>query len=66
MTFQEFIHAVQLYRMKYTQQRVGQAFFNVLYEVRPDISEQVRATTLDPFYRNDRVAPFLRFVKANW
>lgn len=31
-------------------QRYGQRLFNVLYEIRPDISERLRATRLDPFY----------------
>lgn len=49
--------------------RWGQVLFNVLYEVRPDLSERVRGTHFDPFYfdeHSDRVAIFDNFIKENW
>jgi hypothetical protein len=36
--------------------RYGQTYFNLLFELRPHLSEQIRATQLDPF-GDDRVVP---------
>jgi hypothetical protein len=33
--------------------RVGQAWFNELYRLRPDLADQIRATNIDPFFSND-------------
>ena len=51
--------------------RYGQALFNVLLEVRPDLAEQVRGTDKDPFYArggtgDPRLIRFGEFVNANW
>lgn len=49
------------------EQRPGQYAFNLLCQVRPDLSEQVRGRLqVDPFY-NDRFIPnFIQFVSDNW
>jgi len=50
--------------------RVGQTMFNVLYEVRPDLSEQIRTTPLDPFYMDDASTPEFQsvcdWIERNW
>lgn len=46
--------------------RLGQSFFNVLREVRPDLAERVRGTKVDPFYVDDKVTDFLNFVGSRW
>lgn len=50
--------------------RLGQAAFNVLAEVRPDLAEQVRGKRLDPFYANKvddrRFVAFVEFLETNW
>lgn len=46
--------------------RMGQTAFNVLVNVRPDLSEQVRGTDLDPFYKDDRLLAFYQWVEENW
>lgn len=33
--------------------RLGQMYFNALQMVRPDIANQIRATRLDPFHRDE-------------
>jgi len=48
------------------QERAGQAAFNSLNEIRPDLSERVRTTGLDPFYQDDRLTDFFEFVAKNW
>ena len=47
-------------------ERKGQAFFNELLVVRPDIAERVRGTVLDPFYQDARLPEFLSFVAKEW
>jgi len=46
--------------------RLGQTAFNVLYEQRPDISEQIRATDIDPFYNDSRLPKFFEKVADLW
>ena len=46
--------------------RWGQVMFNTLYEVRPDLAEQVRGTDIDPFYDDARGLAFMAFVVGNW
>lgn len=43
--------------------RAGQAAFNVLGLVRPDLAERVRGTELDPFYRDDRLDAFFVWLE---
>ena len=65
MTYDEFVSLVVSYR-RGTNLRKGQAYFNVLSDVRPDLSEQIRGTALDPYYK-DYVAPeIIAFVQNNW
>ena len=55
--------------------RYGQAAFNVLYEVRPDLSEKVQGDTdsetgKDPFHLQTTNCPnwhnYVAFLKENW
>lgn len=46
--------------------RYGQVYFNLLYDARPDISECIRGSKLDPFH-HDLVKPETNaFVEGNW
>lgn len=40
-------------------QRRGQAYFNGLYEVRPELADEVRGTENDPFMDDQTVTRFL-------
>ena len=49
--------------------RKGQALFNLLSEIRPDLSEQIRGTDKDPFYiesNHPNWKRFIEFLEANW
>lgn len=37
------------------KQRKGQAFFNALEELYPDIANGIRGTEFDPFYREEKI-----------
>lgn len=66
MTFDEYVVEASEYQRENPHQRSGQVYFNVLYQVRPDLSERIRTTDLDPFYRDQRLPQFLEFVANNW
>lgn len=69
MSLKEF-YAQAAIRAKMYKWRLGQAAFNYLVDVRPDLSEAVRATDKDPFYASDKADPrwlkFKAYVEANW
>ncbi len=48
--------------------RYGQALFNNLLDVRPNLAEQVRGTTLDPFHKDSisEMDDFFTFIEKNW
>lgn len=52
MTITDYFLRVQAVFL-YTDERWGQACFNVLWEYRPDLAEQIRGTDLDPFYKGE-------------
>jgi hypothetical protein len=63
-----YFDAIQRARLK--KERYGQAMFNHLAEVRPDLSEQVRASNKDPFHvaqlSDPRWDRFVEFIESNW
>lgn len=67
-TFENFIN--KHYALAHTvvphEQRSGQALFNHLVNVRPDIAEVLRASPVDPFYDDDLVPPFLVATAELW
>lgn len=46
--------------------RRGQAYFNILAKYRPDISERIRASEIDPFHDDGRLDAFLEFTREHW
>lgn len=50
--------------------RYGQALFNVLADMRPDLSQAVRSDdSIDPFYADadsDRIKAFYAWLNENW
>jgi len=51
--------------------RYGQAYFNVLVQVNPSVAEQIRGTSMDPFYWGLDTDPskwlaLNEFVLSNW
>lgn len=66
MTFDEYLLETWASQRANPQYRAGQAYFNTLYHVRPDISERIRGGPLDPFHRNERITDFLECVMGDW
>lgn len=46
--------------------RLGQSYFNVLSELRPDLSEQLRGTKLDPFHIDSVLPLFNVWLLDHW
>ena len=67
MTFEEYCAQVGAVKAQYPSWRYGQTYFNVLAQVRPDLSEQVRGVVdLDPFYLDANLPEFLHYVFPRW
>ena len=65
VTSYEILRAAALHPPK--DIRLGQHAFNLLCDLRPDISEQVRGRfNTDPFYRDDYLDAFWSFVEDHW
>jgi len=46
--------------------RRGQYAFNVLLDYRPDLSEKIRGTPLDPFFKEELPKEFIEWINKNW
>lgn len=67
MRFDEFaVQAGRYYRQNKAEMRYGQAVFNHLYEIRPDIADKLRGTKLDPFHDIVVFDEVWDFIEANW
>lgn len=57
-------------RSRTSGERYGQAVFNLLHEVRPQLSEQVRGTGMDPYHVLDTKdaswRKFVAFLESHW
>lgn len=57
-------------RAKKTNERHGQAMFNHLFEIRPDLANEVRGTDKDPFHiiksSHPNWARFVEFIESRW
>ena len=62
-TFNEFVSIAFHYQ---PHQRRGQALFNRLVDVRPDLAHRIAGTTVDPFMSNDRITAALDWLEAHW
>ena len=66
MSFEEYEAAVEYAHGQHPEWRRGQTAFNVLMVNRPDLSETVRATSLDPFHDDGKIEAFFGWAKGNW
>ena len=61
-------HAVQELanemRRDYADWRHGQALFNALHSIEPDLANAIRGSQSDPFYRDARIEAFGQAVMA--
>ena len=55
----EFLAKLSEYWEQHPNQRFGQAAFNLMWELAPNLADHFRATSLDPFYKSEKVAEFV-------
>lgn len=70
MTFEEFCAKVmaEYSKPENLNWRYGQITFNILAQERPDLSEEIRGTEMDPFYTKDpeKIANFYNWLAEAW
>ena len=47
-------------------EREGQYIFNCLHEAHPRLADMIVGTIDDPFYVDERIPGFWKFVRENW
>lgn len=62
----EFWRLVDFYAARNPQQRRGQATFNVLDAIRPDLAEQIRSTEFDAFNNDKRLDKMCVWITEHW
>jgi hypothetical protein len=58
-TFAHYQRAVEVVLRERRGLRKGQAFFNVLLELEPDVAHRLMGTAEDPFYDDGKLPQFL-------
>jgi hypothetical protein len=66
MTFPEYLHVVAGRKAMEPSWRMGQTYFNVLREERPDLANKIRATAYDPFYNDELIGDCLTYLCSHW
>ena len=67
ITYGQFVLAcLEYHRQGADDQRLGQAVYNFLSLVRPDIASQIRGTPLDPFYRDTLTDEVWEYIESKW
>ena len=58
------LHETSLKMIDHPDWRIGQCFFNALAHVAPWVAEDIRGTSLDPFYIEDNLPHFFLYLKG--
>lgn len=66
VSFRQFFAGIASRKEKHPSERKGQAGFNHLSSVRPDLAEDIRGTDRDPFYDDKKWDQFVQFLRENW
>lgn len=66
MTYDQFLEQVNLAHETQSEQRLGQIYFNLLSQVRPQIAEELRGSMLDPFFKHRITQVTNDFVSQRW
>jgi hypothetical protein len=57
---QEYIDYVVSTKEEYI--RLGQHYFNILHECKPDLADEIRGSSIDPFYLDENIESFLLYI----
>ncbi len=68
MTYSEYLKRVATYYEssppEHEHIRLGQCYFNVLAQERPDLAKIVIESNFDPFYQDSKLDEFCKWVEA--
>ncbi len=63
---EKFWNLIKNYETHFTSWRYGQILFNALFDVNPELANEIRASDLDPFFETERnskkITKFIEFV----
>jgi hypothetical protein len=68
LTIEELTWLHSLVNNKPKEWRIGQAYFNYLFQINPDLANKIRETQYDPFYADhtsnseERISNFLKYI----
>ena len=67
-SYNEFLEAVDkaFQHPSASKYRYGQLYFNMLDKYRPDLTEKIRGTALDPFQKEEVTKETHQFAINNW
>jgi hypothetical protein len=63
--FDRYFEAARATLREHPEQRPGQAAYNTLAVLHPDLAEQVHGTERDPFYIDKRLPAFFLFCREH-
>jgi len=68
MTFEEFEqeYLTNILNKKPDFIRKGQALFNYLYDVHPNLADEIRGTIIDPFHIDRNIPKTLSYINNHW
>ncbi len=66
LSFNDYVILCHLEFVSNPTWRVGQTYFNVLHNVRPKLANSIRSSTLDCFFRDQKLPAFLEYVASEW
>lgn len=61
--YSEYLEHADLYYHSEPLQRIGQAYYNALSELHPELAGEINSTDLDPFFNDGRLDEFLKAVE---
>jgi hypothetical protein len=66
ISYEEFLAFVEKYEKAVVQWSFGQAYFNILTSVRPQLAELIRGTIHDPYHKDVVSDQTHEYVKSKW
>lgn len=65
-TYDDYLSAVVVRQRNHTHERRGEAYFNALVLIRPEIAGRLQGSECDPLYHDSRIPAFKRKVEELW
>ncbi len=66
INYEEFLVVVDKYEKAVSDWRSGQAYFNILTSVRPQLAEMIRGTIHDPYHKDSVSEQTHQYIKSKW